>query len=91
MIIFLSIAAALIVTGLAFMSFSASKRFMRAALYHYYMDHKEVLLEAHGDSAPLPALAFQMAAEALHNMGQNPNQSRFCFLNSSNKCSTCGI
>ncbi|MCG6659875.1 hypothetical protein HOP52_19210 [Halomonas campisalis] len=75
----IAVVVALMVTGIVAWSVQAGKRFMKAALYHYYLDQSELLREVHGDHAPVAALAYQMAVQKYQVMNDHPQNSHFCF------------
>lgn len=69
----------LVVVVLLFKWFGAGASFMKAALYHYHMDHNELILETHGGDANVPAIAYRMAVRQFQNMDNSDDESRFCF------------
>jgi len=73
---------AVVVAAIAFFSFKAvksGKTFMKAALYHHFMDHREVILEVHGQDAPVPSIAYSMAVQKFQNISDGGDDSNFCF------------
>lgn len=69
----------LVVAFLLVKSLGMGKSFMKAALYHYHMDHRELILETHGEDAHVPAIAYQMAVRQFQNMDNSGQESGFCF------------
>lgn len=73
------LAALLIVFLLLSKALGSGKSFMKAALYHYYLDGKEVIIEVHGQDASVPAIAYSMAARTYQSMDNSQQESNFCF------------
>lgn len=76
------IGIAVVVLVLAFASFravSSGKTFMKAALYHYFMDQRDLIVEVNGSDAPVPSIAYSMAAQKFQNMNDSADDSNFCF------------
>ncbi|WP_192035812.1 hypothetical protein [Halomonas sp. YLGW01] len=71
--------AALVVFLLLLKAFGSGKGFMKAALYHYYMDGREGIIETHGPDAAVPDIAYRMAARTYQNMNNSQQDSSFCF------------
>jgi hypothetical protein len=70
---------ALVVIFLLFKSLGTGKSFMKAALYHYHMDQRELTLETHGEDAHVPAIAYRMVVQQCLNMDNSDQASGFCF------------
>lgn len=71
--------AVLVVFFVLSKTLSSGKAFMKAALYHYFMDGREGIIEAHGEDAPVPAIAYRMAAHTYQKMNDSQQDSSFCF------------
>ena len=71
--------AVLVIAFFSFKAINSGKAFMKAALYHYFMDYREAIVEAHGQDAAVPSIAYSMAVPKFQNMNDSQEISNFCF------------